>query len=294
MRLDWGWLHPVMRVPYVPTLGAVHPHTLGPDLFQQVWDVSGTGRFLAHDRDARWFPAKDEHVLTDAVVHDPNATLVPALSRRGKGTVKVCCYGDARNHRHAARLAGDLAQALGAGKAQVVWFHGAQDIPATGSGATRVQLREFGPGIPAPDHDTVQVYTELPAPLRDSFAPFADKLSEEGFAFLHQQMQAQRVGPVLVRIHEDRVVGAIGPMETMPDSQGTLQLLPQYFGVLPDQRGHGHGRQLWRAAMHWGHTHAAHYQLLRTEVGGASDRLCQAEGLTSLGFVCTVDAASML
>lgn len=42
---------------------------------------------------------------------------------------------------------------------------------------------------------------------------------------------------------------------------------------------------LWRAAMRWGHQHSAAYQLLQTEVGGASDRLCAAEGLTSLGFV---------
>jgi hypothetical protein len=39
--------------------------------------------------------------------------------------------------------------------------------------------------------------------------------------------------------------------------------------------------------MLWGQTHGALYQLLQTEVGGASDTLCQAEGLQSLGFVVT-------
>ncbi|GGJ60660.1 GNAT family N-acetyltransferase [Streptomyces brasiliensis] len=71
----------------------------------------------------------------------------------------------------------------------------------------------------------------------------------------------------------------------MTDASGAARLLPQYFGVLPRYRGHDYGRTLWRAAMHWGHQHGAAYQLLRTEVGGASDRLCAAEGLTSLGFV---------
>lgn len=37
--------------------------------------------------------------------------------------------------------------------------------------------------------------------------------------------------------------------------------------------------------MHWGHRHGAAYQLLQTEVSGASDRLCSGEGLTSLGVV---------
>ncbi|MFE4601114.1 GNAT family N-acetyltransferase [Kitasatospora indigofera] len=36
----------------------------------------------------------------------------------------------------------------------------------------------------------------------------------------------------------------------MPDPAGRTRLLPQYFGVLPDHRGHGHGWALWQAAMH--------------------------------------------
>jgi hypothetical protein len=39
--------------------------------------------------------------------------------------------------------------------------------------------------------------------------------------------------------------------------------------------------------MQWGQQHQAAYQLLQTEVGGASDRLCQSEGLTDLGLACT-------
>ncbi|MEU6006732.1 GNAT family N-acetyltransferase [Streptomyces sp. NPDC047453] len=74
-------------------------------------------------------------------------------------------------------------------------------------------------------------------------------------------------------------------METMADVGGAARLLPQYFGVLPRYRGQGYGRALWRAAMQWGHQHSAAYQLLQTEVGGVSDRLCAAEGLASLGFV---------
>ena len=86
---------------------------------------------------------------------------------------------------------------------------------------------------------------------------------------------------------DSAIVGAIGPMKIMPDSRGAAQLLPQYFGVLPEYRGLSLGRFLWRAAMHWGQQHHAAYQLLQTQVGGASDRLCQSEGLTDLGLVCT-------
>ncbi|MFF2385644.1 GNAT family N-acetyltransferase [Streptomyces sp. NPDC058108] len=63
-------------------------------------------------------------------------------------------------------------------------------------------------------------------------------------------MRAGKTGPVLTVLHEGQVAGAIGPMETMPDAAGTVRLLPQYFGVLPQHRGRGYGRALWRAAMH--------------------------------------------
>ncbi|WP_398859814.1 GNAT family N-acetyltransferase [Streptomyces chengmaiensis] len=79
-------------------------------------------------------------------------------------------------------------------------------------------------------------------------------------------------------------------MEVRPDAIGRPQLLPQYFAVLPETRGQGLGRALWRAAMHWGQSHGAFYQLLQTEVGGPSDNLCQAEELTSLGFTHTTRA----
>jgi GNAT superfamily N-acetyltransferase len=129
---------------------------------------------------------------------------------------------------------------------------------------------------------------EVTGPARATFSVFAQKLAAEGFAFLDARLREHGgTGPVLTAQRDGRIAGAIGPMEIMPDSRGAARLLPQYFGVLPAYRGHGLGRSLWRAAMRWGHQHQAAYQLLQTETGGASDRLCRSEGLTDLGLVCT-------
>jgi GNAT superfamily N-acetyltransferase len=83
------------------------------------------------------------------------------------------------------------------------------------------------------------------------------------------------------------MVGAIDPLDTLPDRHGTQTLLPQYFGVLPEHHSQGHGRALWRAAADWGHRHGAVYQLLHTQVGQASAHLFLSEGLRSLGFTTT-------
>ncbi len=290
MRLRWDWLHPVMRVPYVPTLGAVHPGSSLPDLFADVMAVAGTGRFLPYDRDARWSQTKDKTVLVDDIVHHAEGTLVPAIGRRGAGTVEVHHYGDRPQDRaEATELAAKLAAVHRAAKARVVWFQGPGQAPAPGSHRTRVQLRQFTAHTPATGPCGAVPLDDCPAPVRETFGEFADKLSADGFAFLHGRMLAGRVGPVLVAVADDRVVGAIGPMEVALDREGRPSLLPQYFGVLPDRRGEGHGRALWRSAMHWGQTHGADYQLLQTVLDGASDRLCRSEGLASLGLVHRMD-----
>ncbi|MGW3633464.1 GNAT family N-acetyltransferase [Streptomyces sp. NPDC005122] len=140
-----------------------------------------------------------------------------------------------------------------------------------------MRLKDFtaGPG-PAPG---LPVHESHQLPQGAGFGEFADAMAADGFAFLHEQMRARKTGPVLAVVHESRVAGAIGPMETMPDATGTDRLLPQYFGVLPHYRGRGYGRALWRAAMHWGHEHGAAYHILQTTVGSPSDWLCAAEGL---------------
>ncbi|MEU0820361.1 GNAT family N-acetyltransferase [Streptomyces mirabilis] len=285
MRFSWVWIEPVMPVPYVPTLGPVRRDDPLHDLFEAVVETAGTGRFLPHDKDRRWFETKTEHVLADAIEHDSRLTLIPTLAERGGGVVKVHVYGAAPDSLSAgADLARKLAPAHGARKARVVWFLGPDqpDEHACGVG-TRVQLKDFTDGPGRAPGARVLEYEQLAEPGR--FAVFAELIAEDGFAFLYDQMRAGTVGPVLTVLDEGCVAGAIGPMETRTDAAGRARLLPQYFGVLPQYRGVGYGRALWRAAMHWGHQHGAAYQLLQTEVGGASDRLCAAEGLTSLGFV---------
>ncbi len=215
--------------------------------------------------------------------------MVPTLSTRRVSCVKVCVYS--RDPRGALSRAADLGRQLcaahDAGKGRLAWFlpPGTEPDPVAVCG--RIQLQTFGSGQPSPVSGVLPL-DEVTGAVRASFSVFAEKLAAEGFAFLDSRIREHGgTGPVLTCEQDGQVVGAIGPMEIMPDSQGAARLLPQYFGVLPKYRGLGLGRSLWQAAMHWGRQHDAAYQLLQTEVDGASDRLCRSEGLTDLGLVCT-------
>jgi GNAT superfamily N-acetyltransferase len=289
MFFRWDWLRPVLTAPIVPTLGPVHPHVLTVDLFEDTLRAAVTDRpFLHYDKDRRWSSEKDEMLLRGDVVHQPDHTLIPTLTRRGRGAVKVFAYG----HRgsvvdEAAELAAKLAAVHNTVNARVVRPLGPETESPRG---TRIQLQDFI-ARPCPDPGgPVRPVADWPVAVQETFAPFAMAMAADGLAFLHTQMQAGRCGPVLAAAVENRIVGAIGPMEVLPDAIGYPQLLPQYFAVLPEARGQGLGRALWRASMHWGQSHGAAYQLLQTEVGGPSDMLCRSEGLASLGFSHTTRA----
>ncbi|MEV1052634.1 GNAT family N-acetyltransferase [Streptomyces sp. NPDC049887] len=288
MLFRWDWLRSVLAAPIVPTLGPVHPDALTVDIFEDTLRAAVTGDFLPYDKDRRWGGEKDEKVLLDDVVHQREHTLIPTLSRRGRGTAKVFAYGLRDSVvEEAAELVAKLAAVHDVVSARVVRSLGPETTPPRG---TRIQLKDFT-AAPCPTPDgPVRPVTAWSTAVQETFAPFAEAMAGNGLSFLHAQMQAGRCGPVLAAAIEDRIVGAIGPMEVRPDAIGCPQLLPQYFAVLPEARGRGLGRVLWRAAMHWGHSHGATYQLLQTEVDGPSDRLCQAEGLTSLGFTHTTSA----
>ncbi|MER6443362.1 GNAT family N-acetyltransferase [Streptomyces sp. NPDC001185] len=284
MRFRWEWLEPMMPVPYVPTLGPVHPASPLLDLFNAVVEAAGTDRFLPHDKDRRWSDRKTEQVLANAIQHHPRQTLVPTLIDRGARTVRVHAYtSDPQDLADASDFARQLARVHGAVRARVVSFLAPGQPQELPQGGIRVRIRDFtaGPG-PAPG---LPVHEFHRLPPGAGFGEFAEAMTADGFAFLHERMRAAKTGPVLTMVHEGLVAAAIGPMETMPDAAGAVRLLPQYFGVLPPYRGRGYGRALWRAAMHWGHEHGADYQILQTQVGGPSDSLCAAEGLTSLGVI---------
>ena len=291
MGIRWDWLKPLITAPYVPTLGPAHPAALTPGLFADVIGIAGTGRFLPHDKDRRWADRKDENALTGAITQEPGLVLIPTLTTRRNSCFKVHVYS--QDPRGALSRAAELGRRLcgehDGGKGQLVWSLPPGSEPDPVAACTRIQLRTFAPGHPAakPGPGPVPL-DEVPGPVRATFSVFAAKLAAEGFAFLDARIREHGgTGPVLTCQRDGKIAGAIGPMETMPDSRGAARLLPQHFGVLPEYRGLGLGRLLWRAAMTWGQQHQAAYQLLQTEAGGASDRLCRSEGLTDLGLVCT-------
>jgi len=296
MRLRADWLSRVLSVPYLPILGPTHPGQftaeMFTDVFAEILGASRTGTALPYDKDRRWSPRKTDTVLIEEIVHQPDHTIIPVLSRRGGGTVKTLYYGHGPDLNALRTATHRFSATHGAAEGRVIWF--APDNTAHHGTAvrTRILLKEFAAPPEPSKHGQVARELDTCTPgVEATFEVFAHAMADHGFGFLHQRRTGGRLdGPIMVTEHNGAVVGAIGPLTIMPDRSCARMLLPQYFGVLPEHRGTGHGRALWHAAQQWGAHHQADYQLLQATAGGASERLFLSEGLRSLGFTTTATA----
>jgi hypothetical protein len=108
--IRWDWLQPLITVPYVPTLGPVHPDCLTASLLADVLAVAGTGRFLTYDKHRRWTGLKDEHVLTSDITQQPGLVLIPAYSTRRQRLRVYLHSQDPAQRSRAGRPAEQAAQ----------------------------------------------------------------------------------------------------------------------------------------------------------------------------------------
>ncbi|OXM64673.1 GNAT family N-acetyltransferase [Amycolatopsis sp. KNN50.9b] len=282
----------VLTVPYLPVLGPVHPDLCTPEMFIEVFakvlTASRAGVALPFDKDRRWSPVKRDMVLVDEIVHRPGTTIIPVLTPRRGGTVKTYFYGDSPDLNALQAATRRCCTTYGAAHGRVISF---STNPTRQANHTRVHLKEFRPAPSAATGPAVIPLDDCAPEVTTTFAEFAAAMADHGFDSLRQRRDAgHRDGPILVTQAADRVIGAIGPLTVMPDQPGRRMLLPQYFAVLPEHRGQGHGRALWRAVERWGAERRADYQLVQAQAGGASDQLFRSEGLRSLGYASTLPA----
>lgn len=273
----------MITVPYVPALGPVGPHALSEELFNAVVDIADTDRFLPYDKDQRWSSAKDERLIVDKIIHEPNRTIIPALSTRGRGLVKVHYYGDSGpTLSEVTEWLHTWCATFGVAAGRVIWFQSAPD-----GARTRLMLKTFDD---QDKHHYGHVMDLEDCDVADTFPAFAEQLGADGFTFLYQRIKAGLSnGPILVTVEDRHIVGAIGPLGILLDATGTPTQPPQYFAVHPDYRHRGHGKALWRAAMAWGAQHGAEYKVLQAASGSAAELLYISEGMSTLGFVCSRD-----
>lgn len=265
-------------VPYLPTLGPVHPDMMIAGVMKDILRVASSNDFLPYDKEARWSKDKLEQVLPDLIAQSPTGTIIPTLSQRGATSLKLHVYGNPS----AAVIGSTLAAARS--------FH---PLPA--------RIITFSNDRPRTSDDTLTIFLATPVPFEPSNVTMLDTIptasgstlndlasdpDNAGFAFLAGELDAGKIkGPVLVTADGGRVTGAIGPLQTLPDANGTPYLLPPYFGVAESARGQGNGRRLWQAAMDWAYRNGSAYHVFQAGTGSPAEAFYRRMSVATIGYV---------
>ncbi|WP_198345806.1 N-acetyltransferase [Nocardiopsis gilva] len=222
-------------VPYVPTLGPVHPDAITPA-------CGGSRRQQRHRPVPPARPgrplggAKDGQILTGHIEAASGRVMVPTLLGRGHGLLTAHHYGPL-DVDQALEDAGKLAADQGAAEARIFWL--AREPHPEAGRCRRILLKTFRDVEPPPEPGRVLTLHTASAGVRGTWPGFAAAMAHTGFAALGDRMRAGGTDePVLVTVAEGRIVGAIGPMATLPDPLGRLRLLPSTSGSCRSPR-HG-------------------------------------------------------
>ncbi|MCF2532786.1 hypothetical protein [Yinghuangia soli] len=197
MQLRWDWLASQITVPYVPTLGPVHPDVLSARLFAEVVEISRSGAVLPYDKDRRWADSKAERILPGPLVHTPTDTVLATSTTGRRAGVTVYHYGSGLGAADVMALAKDCARDLAMSDVRTVWFSTAR--PDVGSvHAVGILVNDLGGHRAAVSGGVVDL-AGLPAPVRASLADLAREPENAGFAFLAEQFAAGRLNGRFLR-----------------------------------------------------------------------------------------------
>jgi GNAT superfamily N-acetyltransferase len=270
-------LQQLIKVPYLPLLGPVHPEYVTEQLLAEIFSSESAGQLLPFDKDRRWYSSKPAIILFDAIKRNANGLIVPVLSKKTE-RVKLLCYGKVTQ--------GELRQCIEATRGShptcrifIVSF--APDAMAEDD-ASIIFLKSFSSIDIQPDNPAVE---RTGVENAGSLVSLADDVENVGFGFLAQQYGNRKLGPTFVVRDRGQVVAAVGPIDLMPDFDGHAVCLPPYVGVASKYRGRGLGSQVWKAAMSYAAVTGATYLLLQSVAGEASEYFYESQGLVRLGAV---------
>lgn len=262
-----------VSVPYFPVVGLIHPSCVKVDLLQVVSKSLKTGQRPGFDKSNRWSKNHPERLKNDYTTQTNNATVVYTKTKES-----LHAYIYTKQDTDSTKLI-KKAQELGAQK--IFTFAGVPDEMRTHVSHAFLGDVQANSG----KFNNIRPINGGPSDL-DALAGLDNGQELAGFAFLAAQIrQRSNLGPTLAYFSENKLAGAIGPLDIIQDMQGQNCLLPPYFGVLEKARGMGIGLKLWQAAMSYAAQQGAEYILVQAEDGAASVRFYERTGLKRLGLV---------
>ena len=113
--------------------------------------------------------------------------------------------------------------------------------------------------------EQIKYFNKLPNEIKKTFSKLGGNIELNNFYFLWKMfiLKNKKLKPIICAVVDNKIIGAIGPLDIIRDSEGKMFLLPPNFGILKKNRKHGIGSSLWRSAMYFAFQKGAKYTLVQ-------------------------------
>lgn|GEM_PF-1108529 len=272
--------HPVENLPILgpALLDGGHDRFLLGDL------LATNSTILPYDKKQRWYTKNPEIILSESIMICKNNTIImPLISTKSKEITKFYIYSDTPvNVKSVLKTIHktSLPTQVNRKGAKIYFNHFIQEKQSVR--IIKTFLKTFGPdNIDYCDSTPkkIQPFTNLPEKVRETIQLLEQEPDLHSFPFLSQPEHGKST---LCFIEDERIVGLIGPMDTLADHTGKRFLCPPYFAVSASYRRRGIGTTLWQKAMDYANKHNARYLLLQTESNTPADSFYQSVGCTDV------------
>ncbi|PIR93928.1 hypothetical protein COT97_04025 [Candidatus Falkowbacteria bacterium CG10_big_fil_rev_8_21_14_0_10_39_11] len=247
--------------------------------------------FLSYDKNKRWYSSPQEKILVDKIYFADDFILVPVMN---KNKLKIFYYSNKPLNQLIYKKIIELSEQLNQGgnykKFQLFVFNKPEVDKSWVCHNIYIQKLDNG-FVGEHQFDLIHPYIELPLAVQNTFELMGQDVDLDGFGFLwHEYLKKKKhLSKILCIISDGAVIGAIGPLDILSDSNDRKFLLPPYFGLRAPWRGKGMGAKLWQAAMKCAFDDGAEYTLVQNQPGTRAAEFYEEQGLENAEQVYSLE-----
>jgi len=212
--------------------------------------------FLSYDKNRRWYKIKKEKIPISYTIIEKRSIFLPVIDDYFKRKLKIFYYSSKPVAKSDFVKAKQIARRFSPNSFVFYCFKKPQN--AVNFYCHNIYLKKFTTKDLLGDQQAVIkrrifLYEQFDPVVKKTLSSLGTEDDLGGFAFLWSNFLSRqnRHYPIFCAIENQKIIGAIGPLEIMKDPWDNSFLAPPYFGVKSGFRGENYGTFLWKAAIDW-------------------------------------------
>lgn len=280
---------------YLPVLGPVYiskkpTKTLLSDLLSN----SMTDEFLMYDKNKRWFNKKMDKILISDILCRNTDIFIPLVDKL-RNVLKIFYYSNkTANQTNIDDAKTIFTKIMIRNELKGLFFYCFNEPDAKNKFiCNNIYLKKINANdnlIAIPKN--IYYYDQLSPEIQSTLGELGKEKDLINFSFLMKNIINDNINPdsIVCAVDNNKIIGAIGPLNIEKDAFGTCQLFPPNFGITKKMRRLGTGEALWKSAMSYAFKKGVEYSLVQNASGSSASRFYKKQGLINSGniFYCQI------